>query len=351
MFRWGIIGTGFVARKFVLGLRASTEGQAVLVVGRTPAHTQSFGQTFGIARVSTDLTAALAAGGVDAIYIATPPTLHREQALACLAAGVPVLIEKPMAASVVDTAAIIAAARAAGVFAMEAMWTRFLPLMTDLRQRVRAGAIGEVRGFSGSFGLANLADPSDNQFNAALGGGALLHRGIYPIAMALDLLGPATLAGSSLRIGASGVDEDAALILRHDSGAVSTLRASLRATLTNDVVIDGTKGRLQIHAPIYRPYRATLYPAMPSKRTGKAPRFESQRESSAVQGMQQRLAVLLGPRGQALRSPYSGNGYHYQADAVMQAVRGGLTESPIMPLDTSLALAAIIETARLRAKP
>jgi predicted dehydrogenase len=319
---------------------------AILVNGRDAGRTATFARDFDIVHSSIDLSTAVSRPDIDAFYIATPPSAHRDAALACLAAGKPILIEKPMAANIADTTAIVTAARAAGVFAMEGIWTRFLPLLTELRQRVQSGAIGEIRSFEASFGLSNVVDLRDNQFNAELGGGALLHRGLYPLALALDLLGPGTLVGSAATIGKTGVDEDVIMLLRHQSGGLSTLRSSLRALQSNDITIEGTHGRLHIKAPLYRPWHATLFTTKPTLRTGgSSARFELLRESTLVQGASQRLSGLR-RKGTAITRHFSGNGYHYEANAVMAAVRAGATECSVMPLSDSLAIAELMEAAR-----
>ena len=344
LFNWGIIGTGFVARKFVLSLRASAGGRALAVASRSAASANAFATDFGITSHGDDL-AALLASGVDAIYIATPPTAHREQALAAIAAGKPILVEKPFAASLADAQDIAAAAAAAGVFAMEGVWTLFLPLVAEIRSLLAAGAIGEIRSLEASFGLSNIPEASDNQFNASLGGGALLHRGLYPLALATGLLGPARLAGSAATIGATGVDEDSTLVLRHDTGAIATLRASLRAPLANDLRIEGTHGFIHIEAPIYRPFTARIGTTSPARRSGGRIRFEALRESSLAQAVQQRLNAIRSG-GRTLTRHFTGNGYHYEADAVMRAVQGGARQSDVMPLADSLAIAALIDEAR-----
>jgi predicted dehydrogenase len=345
VFRWGIVGTGGVARKFVAGLRQTDDGVATLAVGRDAARTAAFAQGVGIAEATTDLAAAVARTDIEAFYVATPPTAHAAAALACIAAGKPVLIEKPLGTSEADATAIISAVMGASVFAMEGLWTLFLPIIAEVRGRVAAGDIGDVRSLSASFGLSNIADARDNQFNPALGGGALLHRGIYPLALSLHLLGPARLEASAATIGATGVDDDVALMLRHSSGALSTLRASLRCAQSNDLVIEGTHGRIQIAAPIYRPWQARLTRRTPALRNASVPHFERLRESSLAQSVQRRLA---GRRGHdtLLTRHFTGNGYGHEAEALMAAVRSGQTQSAILPLADSRQAAALIDEAR-----
>ncbi len=346
LFNWGIIGTGVVARKFTAGLRQSRGSSVGLVCGRDLTRTQAFAKDFGIPNATDSVSQAAANPKIDAFYIATPPTTHLAQALTIIAAGKPVLIEKPIAASAADAQAIVAAAREAHVFAMEGIWTCFLPLLGKLRTLIANGTIGEIRSIEASFGISNRAELSDNQFNPALGGGALFHRGLYPLALALDLVGPGHLESSAATIGDTGVDEDAVLLFRHENGALSTLRSSLRAPLSNDMVISGTRGRLHIHTPLFRPFSARLTRVVPVHRTGnRKPRFESLRESNMAQRAMQLLARFRW-HGALITSHYRGNGYHYEADAVIHAIRTGATESPIMPLARTLAIAETIEAAR-----
>jgi predicted dehydrogenase len=351
VFRWGIIGAGYVARKFVLGLRSSDGGAPALVCSRTEANARAFARDFGIANVRLSVEDAARSSDVDAFYIATPPSAHREQAIACLSAGKAVLVEKPFAASYGDAVAMAAAARSSGVFCMEGMWTRFLPLLEELRAKIRDGAIGAPRSLCGSFGASNLPDPSESLFDPDLGGGALLHRGIYPLAMAIDLLGDGELAAAAARRGATGVDEDCVLALRHRGGALSTVRASLRAPLANDLTIEGDQGAIHVHAPIFRPFRLTLTKTRPTSRSRAGNlSLEKFREGSLAQGAQQRfrgLAATLRPGGRrTITRAYAGNGYHCEADEVMRCVQRGAKESALMPLAQSVAIAALIDQAR-----
>jgi predicted dehydrogenase len=348
MFSWGIIGGGFVAHKFAHALNAVPGARIAVVYSRSEATAQGFAARFGNIPWTTDLAEALATPQVDACYIATPPTSHREQALAALGAGKPVLIEKPLAASAADARAIAEAARAAGVFAMEGIWTRFVPAMATLRALLAERKIGTPLSFEGSFGNPNVPSLADNQFNPALGGGALLHRGLYPISIALDLLGPAELAGSAAIIGETGVDEEAVVTLRHHSGALSVARASLRASLPNACSLAGTHGQIAIAPPIFRPFQMRLVPAAPAVRGSAAPRFASLRESGAAQAASRALARLR-PPGRLITRPFAGNGYGHEAIAVMEAIRRGETEHPLMPLAHSVALAQLLEAARARA--
>jgi len=349
-FRWAILGTGAVARKFALDLRQLGDRAVLQVVAsRRAENAAGFAADLGVADVAPDYAAA-AGADVDAVYIATPPAQHEAHALMAIAAGRAVLIEKPFALDAGAAARITAAAQSANVFCMEAMWTRFQPLSDTIKARIDAGEIGEVRGFEARFMAANQTDPQASLFDPARGGGALMHRGIYPVSLARFLLGPVADSQAMGHVGETGVDEDSALMLRHTSGAISTLRASLRANGPDGMAIYGTAGTLHITGPVWRPTGAVLKHTRPSPATPGGPRrFEALRESGAGLRLSGALGHLRGAlgRGQTrIRAPFSGNGYHYEAQVVMQAVRQGHTEDPRMPLSQSIEIMQIIDAAR-----
>lgn len=343
--RWAILGTGAVARKFVLGLRPLGAAARVSVVAsRDPEKARSFAASLGVPVAAPDYAAAVARDDVDAIYVATPPSEHEAQALMAIAAGKAVLVEKPFALDAAAARRIAQAAEAAGVFCMEAMWTRFLPLLGTVRGLLADGALGELRSLQGSFMGSDLPGTGASLFDPARGGGALMHRGVYPLSLARHLLGPIAEVTAVGRIGGTGVDEDCSVILRHEGGAITTLTASLRSPGPNGLVLAGTRGLLELATPIYRPHRARLRAVTPrdGSRQG-APRLEGLRESGPVQRLAQMLAR---DTGRTIRKPYGGNGYHYEAAEVARCLQAGLTVSDLMPLSESVEIMAAIDAAR-----
>jgi predicted dehydrogenase len=322
--------------------------RVVTVASRGVENAERFAADLGVADVAPDYATAVAAD-VDAVYIATPPALHEDHALMAIAAGKAVLIEKPLALDGAAARRIADAAQAANVFCMEAMWTRFQPLLRDLRARIQAGEIGEVRGFDGSFFGANKPDSDTGLFDPERGGGALMHRGIYPLSIARFLLGPVVESHAMGHVGTTGVDEDSALLLRHEGGAITTLRSSLRVNGREGAAIYGTTGTLHITGPIWRPGGAVLVRTRPGGSKGGPRRFEAFRESGAglrLSGALGQMRGALGRGQQRIRVPFAGNGYHYEAQAVMDAVRAGHTEEALMPLADSIEVMEIIDRAR-----
>ncbi len=350
--RWAILGTGGVARKFVLDLKASGAGRAVVVASRNPDNAHRFAAELGVATAAPDYETAVQAA-VDAVYVATPPALHEAHALLAIGAGHAVLIEKPFAANAAAAARITAAAHAAGVFCMEAMWTRFQPMMETLRAKIASGDLGEIRGFDARFMVANRPDAASSLF----AGGALIHRGIYPLSLARHLLGPVTDMQAMGRLGETGADEDCVLVLRHASGALSTLRASLRADGPEGMAVHGTQGTAVLDGPVYRPTRGHIRWTRPlPAATGQAGprRFEAFRESTFGLRLSRGLGQLKSATGRAatrLPARLSGNGYRYQALAVAEALRAGRTEDPRMTPEESLEIMDLIDRARASWQP
>jgi len=338
-FRWGIVGTGEVSRKFALGLGVVPGAELAWIASRDAGRAGAFARRVGAAAGHGNLGEALRSG-IDAVYIATPATVHAEQAIACLSAGVPVLVEKPFATSGADAAAIAGAARAAGVFCMEALWTRFHPALAAARDLLKAAEIGEPRALRAEFCIANRAEGSI--FDPALGGGALLQRGVYPLSLAAHLLGMPERATAEVRRGPTGVDEDVAITLHHPGGAISQIRASLRINGANGLEIAGDEGAFAFDGSVFRPHGLRVRRWSPRGTEGSG-RLGNLREHPAAQRLNQWFGSLRGSRWVRRRAPYAGNGYGHQAAEVMARVRAGDKESPLMPLDESVALVALME--------
>ena len=350
-FKWAILGSGMAARKFVLGLRASSTSVATAVASRSYENAKRFGESLGIATIHGSYADAIQDGAVDGFYIATPPTTHRDYALRCLETGKAVLIEKPFTTNAEEAGDIVALARQRNVFCMEAMWTRFMPLLRQVKTLVDSGELGEIRMISGSFGLAEIPDPANPLFNPALGGGALLDRAVYPISLTQHLLGSPRAVTADAIVGSTGVDEQTAAILRYDSGALAVLYASLTTQAPNELTIMGSDAVLQLLPPVFRPFRMRLTrihprPYQPSPWSHLAPL----RESHWIHQAMQRVGSLVIPwvqRGtRTITVPYTGNGYHHEADEVVRCVSAGRLESAVMPLDDSIAVMKTLDSIR-----
>jgi predicted dehydrogenase len=187
------------------------------------------------------------------VYVATPHPGHREQALAAIAHGKHVLIEKPIAMSAAEAREITDAGRAAGVLVMEAMWTRYLPQSDIIRQALAEGLIGDVHLVMADFGFAAPVDPTHRLWDPLLGGGALLDAGVYPISFASSVLGAPShvrAVGSTLD---NGVDTQASLAVKYANGGTAVLSTSLVSCMPIEAQVLGTKGRLKVLSPFFSP--------------------------------------------------------------------------------------------------
>lgn len=347
MFRWGIFGTGAISAKFVAGLKTALNAQPAFVASRSLEKAQHFAAAMGIPKAIQGYAEAAAHGGVDAIYIATPPSEHASHALLCIESGIPVLIEKPMASTANDAQRIADAAQRRSVFAMEALWTRFLPAAQAMRDQLNRHVVGNVRWVTGNFGTSQVPDPTSGMFNAALGGGALAHLGCYAVSHAQWLFGSPTLVQAIGTIGASGVDEDAAFQLRYSNGVIGSFFASLRAWAPDDFNVLGEHGMLGFEGSIVRP--TGLYVSNESPRSAEGAQF-GWKAKLQQHGLVHQIAQRIGKSSRAPRRHltyrYSGNGYHYEANEVRACVQSGAVESKTMPLNDSIAVANTIDTIR-----
>jgi predicted dehydrogenase len=345
--RWGIFGTGAVAAKFVAGLAAGRDAEASFVASRSLARARKFAAGMGMGRAIEGYAEAAAEGGVDAIYIATPPSEHAAHALLCIAAGIPVLVEKPFAFSAAEASRIAEAARSNSVFAMEAMWTRFLPAVQAMRDKLAAREVGDVRLVAGNFGTSQVPDRANGVFNPALGGGAVAHLGVYPLSLAQWLFGSPTLVQATGTIGGTGVDEDAAFQLRYPGGVIGSFFVSIRAWAPDDFQVLGSEGMVGVRGSIVRPNGLELSHEAP--RRAEEPQFgwrARMRQHAMVHHIAQRLGRSSRSRGSRLAFRYAGNGYHYEADEVRACVGRGASESAVMPLNDSIAVAAAADLIR-----
>lgn len=256
--RWGILATGGIASAFAEDLKVA--GLDLAAVGsRSVESAERFASKHGVARAHGSYEALVADPEVDIIYIATPHPAHAENAVLALEAGKHVLVEKPFALNAVEARRITELAAARGLFVLEAMWTRFLPHMVRAREIIAAGALGEVRTLIADHNQNLSKDPLNRINNPELGGGALLDLGVYPVSLAVDLLGAPTRVLATASMTETGVDRQTAILLEHDGGRQSVLHTALDTRGPNTAVIIGTLGRIEIDSVWHSPTSFTVY--------------------------------------------------------------------------------------------
>jgi predicted dehydrogenase len=313
-YRWGILGPGRIARTFAQGLESVDDAVLYAVGARSQASAQAFADKFGVPTVYDSYEALASDPQVDVIYIATPHTFHKEHTLLCLEHGKAVLCEKPFAVNAAEATQMIEAARGKGVFLMEAMWSRFLPHIRKTLELIQEGAIGEVRQLSADFGFRTEVNPQGRLFDPKLGGGGLLDVGVYVVSLAHLLFGTPSEIVTLANLGETGIDEEAAMLLRHRGSQLSLLSCAVRLNTPQEAVIIGTAGTIRLPSAWWRPNQLIL------ERQG-----------------QERDIIEV---------PYTGNGYNYQAMAVQNALAAQKLETDIMPLSESLAVMQTLDTIR-----
>ena len=251
--RWGILGAGFIAGKFVNAVQKHTRSTVLAVGSRTREKAESFAQPHGIERPYGSYRHLVEDPEIDAIYVATPHVFHLEHALLALRAGKPVLIEKPLALSAAQGELIASEAESAGLFAMEAMWTRFLPHMTMLRQWIAEGRLGDLVHMHASHGQLFPFDPDHRLYARELGGGALLDLGVYPMSFVHDIMGEPTRLTALGTLTPTEVDGHAAVALDFEGPRMATVSTTSWALTGIDAMIAGTTARVRFDDPFLRP--------------------------------------------------------------------------------------------------
>ncbi len=312
--RWGIIGTGNIARQFARGLTSVPDAELVAVGSRSQESADKFGDMFDVPRRHPTYEALAADSDVDAVYVSTPHSLHMENTLLCLEHGKAVLCEKPFAINAQQAQQMVDKAREKNLFLMEAMWSRYFPLMGKIRDLLADGAIGDVRLVEVDFGFRTAFNPKSRLFDPALGGGALLDVGIYPVSLASMVLGRPSRVMSMAHLGETGVDEQAAMLFGYEQGEIAVLSTAIRTSTPHVAVINGTLGRITIHAPWWQPTRMLL--------------------------------EVHGREKSEIEMPIKGNGYNYEAMEVGECLRAGKQESAVTPLDETLSVMQTLDEIR-----
>ncbi len=315
--RWGVLAPGGIAHDWVASVHRFTDQRVVAVASRSADRAEAFAQRHGIPRAYGAYEALVADPEVDVVYVAAPHTEHRRLALLAIDAGKHVLVEKPLGVSASDAAEIAAAARMAGVFAMEAMWSRFLPQTTIVRRLLDDGALGTPLGAAATFAGRFEYDPHSRAFDPALGGGSLLDLGVYTLWWSHFCFGAPDSVAATGELAPTGVDADARVVLGWGEEVSASSFTSMTVDLPITAMIAGSNGmRLEVE-PFVGPG---------GFRIGRADGGNAYWEDET--GMRWR------------------DGLCYQAAAVARHVADGRLEAPEHPLDASVAVLAVIDEAR-----
>lgn len=333
-FGWGIWATGAIAAQFAADLDHVPGARRAAVCSRSMESAEAFAAAHGLAAAHADPDAFLADPAVDAVYIASPHTEHCDQALRAIAAGKPVLIEKPVAMTSDQARTIEDAARKAGLFAMEALWTRFLPAVQRAKALIDDGAIGAVRRAEASLVFHRPFDPEHRLFDPARGGGVMHDLGVYPLSLATFLFGPPALEDGRWHAAPTGVDRAAEMMLTCGGipfAAKVGFTEERAAEGRNDFIVYGETGTLRIDRHFLGGPSLTLWNR--PLETAPDPRTKGEK-------LARRLPM---PGRTRMDFARPSRGLNFQAAAVQAAIARGETAHPAMPLSDSAAVLSIIE--------
>jgi predicted dehydrogenase len=311
--RWGVLGTGWIADKFVSSLQRHSSQRVVAVGSRGVDSATGFAGRFGIDKAYGSYEELVADPGVDVVYVASPHNAHLPHALLALRAGKHTLVEKPLALNAVEAGQIADEARSRGLFCMEAYWTAFLPKYDVLRQLLDGHILGDVTAVVADFG--EWFSAGHRIHRPELAGGPMLDLGTYLISFVLDVLGPPDqiiAAGTTTGSGVAG--QTAMLLRRGDQQAV--LHTTILANTPTRATIAGTVATIDIDGPFYQPGGFSV------TTTDAATRLRYDEPAVAHQGL------------------------HYQAAEVARRIAAGETGSPLRPLSASIGVLRVIDEVR-----
>jgi len=315
VIRWGVMGSGWIAEKFIESVRAHTPQNIAAVGSRSLSSAQAFASRMGIAKVHGSYEDLVADPDLDVIYVATPHNFHHASVTLALNAGKHVFVEKPMALNKAQAAELVELARSKKLFFAEALWSFFLPKFDVLRQVLEAGLIGEIKSVYTDYGEYFTRD--HRIFDPQLAGGPLLDLGIYPVSLLTELLGvPANVVGIG-QPDPSGVNGQLSAVLTDARGNQGTVSTTLYGITPTNAVIVGTQGTITFDGCFNLPGSFEVHSADGTQTL----RYEE-------------------PSGRHFE------GLHYEAAEVARCISTGLLETPYRTLEASINTMATLDMIR-----
>lgn len=318
--RWGILGCGKIARKFAADLQWVKDAELVAVAAREQSTADAFARDFPAKFKHGSYEALVQNPEVDVIYVATPHGLHHDHVMLCLRYKKAVLCEKAFALNLKQAEEMIALAKAQQTFIMEAFWTRFLPHYQVVRKMIDEGKVGKIKYINAEFGFVPTPPVAPRIYDPALGGGSLLDIGIYPVFLALDVLGKPDSILATMTRASTGVDEQCAMVFKYENGALANLFSTFGANLATGADIAGDHGRIRMTHRFHGPTTSLEFYSGPVDTRESIP-FEKAK----------------------------GNGYEYEAQHVTECLQKGLKESPVLTHQKTLDLMETLDLIRRKA--
>lgn len=303
--KFGIIGAGNIAASFAKGLSVVSGATFYAVAARSEERAEAFAKSFGAEKFYGSYEALVQDSEVDVVYVATPNSLHKEHSILAMKHKKHVICEKPFASNEKELKEVIEVAKEADVFLMEAMWTRYFPMIKQVKELIKLGTIGEIKLVQGDFGFTGKS--KDNiRYNLSLAGGALMDVGIYPVSFASYIYEKQpTHIKAFGDFSDTGVDERNTVIFQYEEGQLAQLTSAINLQTPRNMYILGSKG--YIHIPnVWQARKCFVH--------------------------------VNGEEVQHYEVEWVGNGYNYEIEEVIKCIHEGKKESEIMPLTESLSI-------------
>lgn len=314
IWNFGILGPGKIANRFASAFQYVPNAKVYATASREIQKAKEFATTYGAEKFYSSYEDLLKDPAVDVVYIATPHPFHHEQTLLCLKYGKPVLCEKPLAMNTRQASEMIAASQRTNTFLMEAMWSRFFPTTHKALELIQSGAIGEVKFLQADFGFAAPVNLDNRVYKLALGGGAQLDVGVYPMFLALLALGKPDEIKAFSQLAPTGADVTTSALFKYKNGVIAEILSSIVTDSPKEANIMGTLGRITIESPWHKSEKVSL-----RLNSGEVKEFPY---------------------------PHSGNGFEFQIQEVVRCLEGKKTESDLMPHGLSLLMAEVSDEIR-----
>ena len=308
------MGLGKIAHKFAQDIRLVDGARLHAVASRTLDKAKAFGEQYQANHFYGSYEELVACPDLDVVYIATPHVVHCENSLLFLKNKIAVLCEKPLAMNVKEATIMINCAKDNDTYLMQAIWSRFFPLMEKSKELIEKGEIGDVKSINADFGFHVNWNPDDRVLDKKLGGGAMLDVGIYPIFLTYLMLGKPKSIVVETAFNELGVDETSSIIFKYDGGVMANLFCSLSAHTEVEATIYGKKGKLKLHGRFHHPKTISY----------------GDYYSDII----------------TLNDNYKGNGYQYEIEAVGKDLLNHKKENDLLTHQFSLELTEILDEVR-----
>jgi predicted dehydrogenase len=314
-FNWGVIGPGNIANTFAKAIAASTKGKILAVASRSKERAADFSKTYDIEKTYSDYEQMLADPEIDIIYIATPHNFHYQQAKMCLEAGKHVLVEKPSTVNAEQMQTLVELAQSKKLLLQEALWSRFMPSLSQLRQLLNEGIIGDIQYIQSEIGFAFQNRDKSRMVKAELAGGSLLDLGIYSITVSQFFLQehPDTVSAIG-QLTDQQVDGHVLANMHYPSGRFAQFTCSMLAQTSNTMRIVGTEGYVNLPACFWDTDKAEVF-----------------RDDKLIQ---------------TIDIPHPVNGFEYQIEQSMLCIEQNKLCSDLMSHHDSVEVLRVMDTIR-----